>query len=182
MALVYSQMLGLGTKLIDFELPNVMDGSMFSTHNISDKPALIMFICNHCPYVIHYHQQLQDLVHNYGDKVVFIAISANDVKNYPEDSQDNMKLLFNKLSLTFPYLYDETQEVAQSYKAVCTPDFYLFNQDKSLVYRGRLDDSSPGNGKEITGQDLRSAMDNMLLGQQISTEQYPSMGCSIKWK
>ena len=184
MSLTYSKMLPLGTKLPSFNLSNVLTGDNFSSVSLSnDCGKVIMFICNHCPYVIHYHDELVNLIKEYGNKnIEFVAISSNDVENYPQDSPKNMKILFNDLGLKIPYLYDETQEIAKNYMAECTPEFYLFDKNDSLIYRGRLDDSSPGNGRSITGKDLRSAIENFLLGVSIDKEQTPSMGCNIKWK
>ncbi len=183
MALTYSKMLELGTKLPEFELINVIDNQKFSSDFLSkDKGKVIMFICNHCPYVIHYHQQIIDITNKYLPQIEFVAISSNDVVNYPEDSPQKMKALAQKLDFRFPYLYDETQDIAKKYKAACTPEFYLFDKNNSLIYRGRLDDSSPGSNKEVTGKDLRNAIEDFLAGKQISDQQYPSMGCNIKWK
>ena len=141
-----------------------------------------MFICNHCPYVIHYHEQIKILASEYADAINLVAISSNDVVNYPEDSPEKMNQLWSRLGLKFPYLFDESQEVAKKYKAECTPEFYLFNLDKKLVYRGRMDDSSPGSNVDPSGRDLRLAIDNLINNKKISEEQYPSMGCNIKWK
>ena len=183
MSLTYSSMLELNSNLIEFDLPNSVTNKNFSTDNLDlDKPSLIMFICNHCPYVIHYHEQIQKLTRDFEEKFNFVAISSNDVENYPQDSPEKMKILWEELSLTFPYLYDETQDVAKKYKAECTPEFYVFNANKKLVYRGRFDDTSPGSDKDPNGEDLRSAMQALIDGQKISDEQFPSMGCNIKWK
>jgi thiol-disulfide isomerase/thioredoxin len=183
MALTYSKMLDLGTKLPDFELINVVDNQNFSSQFLSkDKGKLIMFICNHCPYVIHYHNQITDIASKYLPNIDFVAISSNDVANYPEDSPEKMKELAKKLNFHFPYLYDETQNIAKKFLAACTPEFYLFDKNNLLIYRGRLDDSSPGNNKQSTGNYLRQAIDNFLAGNKVSDQQYPSMGCNIKWK
>jgi len=183
MSLTYSSMLELNSNLIEFDLPNSVTNKNFSTDNLDlDKPSLIMFICNHCPYVIHYHEQIQKLTRDFEEKFNFVAISSNDVENYPQDSPEKMKILWEELSLTFPYLYDETQDVAKKYKAECTPEFYVFNANKKLVYRGRFDDTSPGSDTDPNGEDLRSAMQALIDGQKISDEQFPSMGCNIKWK
>lgn len=183
MSLTYSSMLELNSNLIEFDLPNSVTNKNFSTDNLGlDKPSLIMFICNHCPYVIHYHEQIQKLTRDFEEKFNFVAISSNDVENYPQDSPEKMKILWEELSLTFPYLYDETQDVAKKYKAECTPEFYVFNANKKLVYRGRFDDTSPGSDTDPNGEDLRSAMQALIDGQKISDEQFPSMGCNIKWK
>tara|TARA_B100001063_G_scaffold210678_1_gene208500 strand:+ start:99 stop:629 length:531 start_codon:yes stop_codon:yes gene_type:complete len=176
-------MLELNSNLIEFDLPNSVTNKKFSTDNLGlDKPSLIMFICNHCPYVIHYHEQIQKLTRDFEEKFNFVAISSNDVENYPQDSPEKMKILWEELSLTFPYLYDETQDVAKKYKAECTPEFYVFNANKKLIYRGRFDDTSPGSDTDPNGEDLRSAMQALIDGQKISDEQFPSMGCNIKWK
>jgi len=183
MALTYSSMLTLGTKLIAFNLPNAVSNQIFDSSDlVADKPILLMIICNHCPYVIHYHDELQRLHEDYSKDINFVAISSNDAINYPEDSPEKMKELWETLNFTFPYLYDETQETAKAYQAECTPEFYLFNTDQSLVYRGRCDDTSPGSGKKPDGKDLRGAIDALLSGHKIAQEQLPSMGCNIKWK
>ncbi len=182
MALTYSSMLELGTKLPDFTLTNTLNDQEFDSESLSsDRPKVIMFICNHCPYVIHYHDQLVSLYDDYKDKVEFVAISSNDADNYPQDGPTEMKGLFSELGLDFPYLYDETQEIAKKYQAQCTPEFYLFDDEDKLIYRGRMDGSSPGSGNP-TGADLRNAIDNFLAGREISDDQRPSMGCNIKWK
>ena len=183
MSLTYSSMLDLNSTLIEFDLPNSVSNNCFSSKNLdSKKPSLIMFICNHCPYVIRYHQQIQELTKDFEEKFNFVAISSNDVENYPQDSPEKMKILWQELDLKFPYLYDETQELAKKYKAECTPEFYLFNDNKKLVYRGRFDDTSPGSGRDPNGEDLRNAMQALIDGQKISDDQFPSMGCNIKWK
>ena len=183
MALTYSSMLELGTKIPDFKLVNSLNQKVFSSSKLNnDKPSLLMVICNHCPYVIHYHKELQHLANDYSREIDFVAISSNDVDRYPQDGPSEMKKLFEKIGLDFPYLYDETQEVAKSLHAECTPEFYLFDSNNALVYRGRLDDSSPGRDMPITGFDLRSAIEALLREDPISSGQHPSMGCSIKWK
>ena len=183
MALTYSSMLELGTQMPEFELENTVNNKIFSTSYFnSTTPKLVMFICNHCPYVIHYHKELVKLSQGYKDHLDFVAISSNDIVNYPEDSPEKMKELAIELGFSFPYLYDETQEVAKSFRAECTPEFYLFNNKKTLEYRGRLDDSSPGNGIEPSGFDLREAIENLLNGEEVNQAQHPSMGCNIKWK
>ncbi len=175
-------MLTLGTKLPNFDLINVVDNQKFNSDSLSkDKGKLIMFICNHCPYVIHYLDQIMDISNKYSSAIQFVAISSNDVSAYPEDSPEKMKQLAEKLNFNFPYLYDETQEIAKNYQAACTPEFYLFDENNLLIYRGRFDDSSPGNNKKATGSDLRKAIDDFLAGKKISDQQYPSMGCNIKW-
>ena len=176
-------MLDLQTDLIKFELLNSLTNKSFSSDSLdNEKPSLIMFICNHCPYVIHYHEELVKLAKDYLENINMIAISSNDIVNYPEDSPEKMKELAIELGFFFPYLYDETQEVAKSFKAACTPEFYLFNNEKTLEYRGRLDNSSPGNGIEPSGIDLRDAIEKLLNGKEVNQAQHPSMGCNIKWK
>ena len=183
MALTYSSMLELGTQMPKFELENTVNNEIFSTSYFnSTTPKLVMFICNHCPYVIHYHKELTKLSQDYKDHLDFVAISSNDIVNYPEDSPEKMKELAIELGFFFPSLYDETQEVAKSFKAACTPEFYLFNNEKTLEYRGRLDNSSPGNGIEPSGIDLRDAIEKLLNGKEVNQAQHPSMGCNIKWK
>lgn len=183
MSLTYSSMLSLGTELIDFNLLNVVSNDEFSSNELEiSKPSLIMFICNHCPYVIHYHKEIIRLSNDYNKNINMVAISSNDIMSYPQDSPKKMKELWDSLDLSFPYLFDETQEIAKKYKAECTPEFYLFNQNKKLVYRGRLDESSPGSDTKPNGKDLRIAIDNILSDQKVSLEQYPSMGCNIKWR
>jgi len=177
-------MMPLGSKATSFQLTDTVSGEVKSLGDLaSEKATVIMFICNHCPYVIHVNPELVKLANDYIAKgVSFIAISSNDVINYPDDAPDKMKLVANELKYPFPYLYDETQQVAKSYDAACTPDFYLFDGDMSLAYRGRLDGSRPGNNKQLTGEDLRNALDTVLAGKQIEGQQMPSAGCNIKWK
>ena len=166
-----------------FNLKNV-DDQMVSLDNAKGlNGTVIVFICNHCPYVKAIASRLKkDADELLDHSINTIAIMSNDVINYPQDSPDKMKELFNDLALSIPYLYDESQEVAKSFKAECTPEFYLFDKSKRLVYRGRLDSSSPGNGEEITGEDFRTALDLCIDGKEINSTQYPSMGCNIKWK
>ena len=183
MALKYSTMLELESNLIEFNLLNTISGKLFSSESLDDsKPSLIMFICNHCPYVIHYHQQIQKLEFDFGYKLNLIAISSNDIENYPQDHPDKMSLLWSELGLEFPYLFDDTQDIAMKFQAQCTPEFYLFNSSRKLVYRGRFDETSPSSKKMPDGKDLRNAVLNLLEGEVISQDQHPSMGCSIKWK
>ena len=183
MALTYSSMLPLGTKLIDFNLPNTISNQNFDSSNlVANKPILLMIICNHCPYVIHYHEELVKLANEYLENINMIAISSNDIINYPQDSPSKMKELWISLGLSFPYLFDETQDIAKKYKAECTPEFYLFNQKQKLVYRGRMDETSPGSNTEPSAKDLRSAINSLLMNEPISDDQLPSMGCNIKWK
>jgi thiol-disulfide isomerase/thioredoxin len=147
------------------------------------KGTVVMFICNHCPYVKHINQTLVALARTYiAQGVGFIAINSNDVEKYPDDAPDKMAEVVRTENYPFPYLYDESQEVAQAYRAACTPDFFLFDNEFSLIYRGQFDASRPGNDKEVTGSDLKHALDAMLQGQQLSEQQVPSIGCNIKWK
>ena len=183
MALTYSSMLELQTDLIGFDLLNSLSNKNFPSDSLDvDKPSLIMFICNHCPYVIHYHDEIIRLEKDYYKKVNLVAISSNDIINYPQDSPLKMKELWENLGLSFPYLFDETQEVAKKYKAECTPEFYFFDSNKKLIYRGRMDETSPGSEKKPSGKDLRTAIDNLENNRPISNDQHPSMGCNIKWK
>ena len=183
MSLTYSSMLPLGTKLISFELTNAVSEKNFSSEELEIlKPTLIMFICNHCPYVIHYHSEIQKIYKDYKDQVNIVAISSNDIENYPQDGPEHMQDLWKELGLSFPYLFDETQMVAKAYKAECTPEFYLFDNNRKLVYRGRMDESSPNSATLPSGKDLRDAIENLLNDREISSDQFPSMGCNIKWK
>ena len=183
MALTYSSMLDLQTDLIGFDLLNSLSNKNFSSDSLDvNKSSLIMFICNHCPYVIHYHDEIIRLEKDYSKKVNLVAISSNDITNYPQDSPAKMRELWETLGLSFPYLFDETQEVAKKYKAECTPEFYLFDSNKKLIYRGRMDETSPGSDKKPSGKDLRTAIDNLENNRPISNDQHPSMGCNIKWK
>lgn len=181
---VESIMLELGTKAPDFSLPDTVSGKTLSLSEIQSNIAtVIMFICNHCPYVKHVQHELADLAKEYMAKgVSFAAISSNDIAAYPEDSPEKMKQTALEAGYPFPYLFDESQEVAKSYKAACTPDFYVFDKDLFLAYRGQMDDSRPGNNKPVTGNDLRLALDAILSGRPVSDRQIPSIGCSIKWK
>ncbi len=184
MALTESNMMDLGTTAPDFLLPDTVSGKNISYNEIKgNNGTLVMFICNHCPYVIHVNDELVKLGNDYKSKGFgFVAISSNDVENYPQDSPDKMKILALEVGYPFPYLYDESQEVAKAYDAACTPDFYLFDKENKLAYRGRLDESRPNSGKPLTGKDLRAALDTVLEGKEISGIQYPSAGCNIKWK
>ena len=184
MAYTESTMLPLGAKAPDFNLPDVSTGNLISLHDIAgDKATLVMFICNHCPYVIHVNPELVRLAHEYIPKGVgFVAINSNDIEKYPDDSPENMKRVAQEIGYTFPYLFDETQSVAHAYEAACTPDFYLFDSTLNLRYRGRLDGSRPKNDIPLSGADLRNALDALLEGQPVPEKQYPSGGCNIKWK
>ena len=183
MALTPSTMLPLGTAAPDFKLPDT-GGKMVSLANFKGQPALLVaFICNHCPYVIHLRAGLAQLARDYLPRNVSMAgISSNDAANYPADSPDKMKEEAKKAGYLFPYLYDETQAVAKSYRAACTPDIFLFDRNQRLVYRGQFDASRPNNGIPVTGNDLRAALDAVLTGKAVSEKQIPSIGCNIKWK
>lgn len=184
MALTESTMLPLGTQAPDFHLPDVVSDQMISLANFDDCPALlVMFICQHCPFVKHVKQELAKIGQDYSSQGLgIVAISANDVVNYPDDSPSKLKEMAEELNLNFPLCYDESQEVAKAYTAACTPDFFLFNAQKKLVYRGQLDDSRPGNNLPVTGQDLRTAIQAVLAGKSVSPHQKPSIGCNLKWK
>ncbi len=177
-------MLPLGTRAPQFDLHDTVSGISKSLDEIrGEKGTMIMFICNHCPFVKHVNPELVNLGRKYqAEGIGFAAISSNDVANYPEDAPYLMKENAQKEGYTFPYLYDESQEVARAYDAACTPDFYLFDRELRLVYRGQLDDSRPGNGIPVTGKDLRQAMDRLLSGDPQAEVQKPSIGCNIKWK
>lgn len=183
MALTPSTMLPLGTPAPDFQLADPT-GKHFSLASFKDKPVLlVMFICNHCPYVKHLRGGLVQLAHDYQPKGVgFVAINANDIATHPEDSPPRMAEEAKAAGYTFPYLFDEKQTVAKAYRAACTPDFFLFDRGRRLVYRGQFDASRPGNGIPVTGKDMRAALDAELAGKPPSTLQSPSMGCNIKWK
>lgn len=183
MALTPSNMLSLGTKAPDFMLyDTVSDKNIFLSQDKGEKGTVVMFICNHCPFVKHVNEGIVKLANDYMSKGInFIAISSNDVVNYPEDSPELMKENAEKHKFPFVYLYDETQQVAKRYDAACTPDFYIFNEELKLVYRGQLDDSRPNNGIPVTGKDMREALDRLLMGEKISEDQKPSIGCGIKW-
>ncbi len=183
MALTPSTMLPLGTSAPAFSLPDTT-GKSVSVADFQNAPAfLVMFICNHCPYVKHVRSGLAQLVKEYQAKgLAAVAISSNDVKNHPEDSPAKMAIEVQEAGYTFPYLYDESQSAAQAYQAACTPDFFLFDREKRLVYRGQMDDSRPGNGIPVTGKDMRAALDAVLAGKPVIAEQKASIGCNIKWK
>ncbi len=184
MAVTPSVMIPLCSKAPAFTLPDTVSGKDLSLNDLkSEKATVLMFICNHCPFVKHVNDGLVKLANDYMPKgVSFIAISSNDVMNFPEDSPGKMKILASELEYPFPYLYDESQEVARAYDAACTPDFYIYDRDLKLAYRGQLDDSRPSNGLPVTGKDMRAALDLLLGGKAIPAEQKPSIGCNIKWK
>ena len=179
-----SVMLPLGTTAPSFILPDVTTGKMYSLDAFHGKDALlVMFICRHCPYVKHVEQEIAKIGKDYQDKKLgIIAISSNDPTTYPDDAPDQLKEMAKRLGFRFPFCFDEQQEIAKAYKAACTPDFYLFDAQRRLVYRGQLDDSRPGNNKPVTGHDLRAAIDAVLAGKPVDDKQKPSIGCSIKWK
>ena len=177
-------MLPLGTKAPDFHLPDVVSGKTISLATFADKKALlVMFICRHCPYVQHIQGELARIGKDYQDKSVgIVAISANDATKYSEDAPDRLQAMAKELGFTFPYCYDESQETARAYTAACTPDFFLFDGERNLVYRGQLDDSRPGNTIAVTGKDLRAAIDAVLADKAVDANQKASIGCNIKWK
>ena len=176
-------MLPLGTSAPDFALPNV-DGNTVTLANFKDSKALlVMFICNHCPFVVHLREALASFANAYQPQGLgIVAINSNDAENYTDDSPEKMKEEVASAGYTFPYLYDESQAVAQAYTAACTPDFFLFDANGKLAYRGQFDASRPGNGVDITGEDLRAACDSLLAGKTVSEQQSPSIGCNIKWR
>lgn len=185
MSLKESNMLDLGTEAPNFILPDTISDRNISFEEVAEgkKGTLVMFICNHCPYVIHVIDEVKKLTDEYmGKGIGVVAISSNDIENYPQDAPDKMVDFAKDHGLDFPYLYDESQNVARAYDAACTPDFYLFDGNDKLVYRGRLDGSRPKNDIPLSGEDLRDAIDRLLAGDPQSEKQYPSAGCNIKWK
>lgn len=184
MVLTASTMLPLGTQAPDFHLPEVVSGKTISLNTFAEKKALlIMFICQHCPFVKHIKTELAQLGKDYfSSELGILAISANDAEKYPDDGPESLKAMARELDLKFPLCYDQTQETAKAYTAACTPDFFLFDSEGKLAYRGQLDDSRPSNNQPVTGADLRSAIAAVLAGQPITIEQKPSIGCNIKWK
>ncbi|OGH23450.1 MAG: alkyl hydroperoxide reductase [Candidatus Levybacteria bacterium RIFCSPHIGHO2_01_FULL_41_15] len=184
MAVTPSTMLELGTKAFDFSLKDVVSGNLISLKTFKDKKAfLVMFISRHCPYVQHVREEIAEIGHGYKDKDIgIVAISANDASLYPEDAPESLKEMAQDLGFAFPYCYDESQKTAKAYTAACTPDFFLFDKDRKLVYRGQLDDSRPGNGVPVTGKDLKSAIDSIFEDRRVNPIQKPSIGCNIKWK
>ena len=184
MARTPSNMLPLGTNAPEFNLIDTIDDKQKSLNDLKGNTGtVVMFICNHCPFVIHVNEELVKAANEYASKGVnFIGISSNDVEHYPQDAPDKMKIHALENGYSFPYLYDETQEIAKAYDAACTPDFYLFNANMKLVYRGQLDDSRPENGIPVNGRDLRHALDCLLSNVDIPKLQKPSIGCNIKWK
>lgn len=184
MSLTPSTMLDIGTKAPDFELPDVVSGENFRLDDFQNvRSLLVIFMCNHCPYVKHIKKALVDFANDYSDdELAVVAISSNDVDEYPDDGPKMMAEDAKHFGYPFPYLFDETQEVAKNYRAACTPDFFLFDENRELVYRGQFDESRPGNEKPVTGNDLREAVDLLLEEGAMVEDQTPSMGCNIKWK
>ena len=184
MALKESNMMPLGTLAPDFDLVDTVSGNMYRFNDIKGKNgAIVMFLCNHCPYVIHVNSELVKIANEYmGQGIGFVAISSNDADAYPEDAPDKMSIVAKVLQYPFPYLYDDSQNTAKNYDAACTPDIYLFDHNSKLYYRGRLDASRPGNDQELNGKDLRQAIRSLLENKPCPDKQYPSAGCSIKWK
>ncbi len=187
MPAVESKMIELGTVAPDFSLPNTNPDYPADTVSLADfassRGIVIAFICNHCPYVVHLKSEFSKFAKDCQQKgMAVVAINSNDVSNYPADSPDRMTADARKYGYGFPYLFDESQEAARAYGAECTPDFYLFDARRKLVYRGQFDDSRPGNGREVTGTDLSDAVDALLNGAPVASDQKPSIGCSIKWK
>ncbi|MEA5576264.1 thioredoxin family protein [Anabaena sp. UHCC 0451] len=184
MVLTASTMLPLGTKAPEFHLPEVVSGDIISLATFADKKALlVMFICRHCPFVKHIQTELAQLGKDYlNSDLGIIGISANDAQNYPNDAPESLKKMADELGFKFPLCYDETQATTKAYTAACTPDFFLFDKERNLVYRGQLDDSRPSNNKPVTGADLRAAIEDVLAEKPVTSEQQPSVGCNIKWK
>jgi len=178
-----STMLPLGTKAPHFRLPDPQ-GRWISSDDFKSEPALlIVFMCNHCPYVKHIQSRFAELAKEYQERgVAVVGINSNDIQSYPDDSPEKMAEEIRRVGYTFPYLYDENQEVAKTYHAACTPDFFLFDRDRRLVYRGQFDDSRPRNNRPVTGADLRAALEALLQGRPVPVDQRPSAGCNIKWK
>lgn len=184
MTLVASTMLELGTSAPKFELEDLISGETITPDAAAGpKGLLVMFICRHCPYVKHVQDELAKIGKDYEDSGVgIVAISSNEIENYPDDAPDSLREQAREAGFNFPYCFDETQEVAKAYTAACTPDFFLFDADMKLVYRGQLDESRPGNDKPVTGRDLRAALDAVVAGKSVDQDQKPSAGCNIKWK
>jgi thiol-disulfide isomerase/thioredoxin len=184
MAATPTTQIPLGFTAPDFKLPDVISGEELTLEQLkSDKATVVVFICNHCPFVVHIIYELVKVAKDYIPKgVSFIMINSNDIKNYPADSPERMIEFARDRDFPFPYLFDETQQVAKGYDAACTPDFNVFDGEMKCVYRGQFDDSRPGNGKQVTGEDLRLTLDLILADQGVPKEQIPSVGCNIKWK
>ncbi len=184
MALKESTMLALGTPMPDFALPDVRSQEIIRPKTFQDTVGLlVMFICRHCPYVVHVQEELTKLGQEYQDKDLgILGVSSNDATEYPADAPPRLQEMAEQLGWQFPYCYDETQSVAKAFTAACTPDFFVFDRQRYLVYRGQLDGSRPGNGQPVTGQDLRGALNAVLAGKPVNSQQRPSAGCNIKWK
>ena len=184
MTLAQSIMVKLGSQMPEFHLKDVTTGKLVSFEDFEENEAmLIMFMCQHCPYVQHIAEEISQIAKDYAKKGVgIVAICSNDIENYPDDSPKNLRDMAEEYDFTFPFLHDDSQEVAADFAAACTPDFFLYDEDRKLVYRGQLDDSRPENGKPVTGKDLREAIEKVLSGRSIPESQKPSSGCSIKWK
>ncbi|MCH9643534.1 MAG: thioredoxin family protein [Gammaproteobacteria bacterium] len=184
MTLTYSAQMAKGTVAPDFNLLDTVSGQHKTLQVLkSDMATVILFICNHCPYVVRIREKLAEITKHYTAKGIrFIAINANDVETYPADAPDKMKAMAEEFNFCFPYVYVETQEIAKAYDAACTPDLYIFDKDLKCQYHGRFDDSTPGNNVPVTGKDLTCALDQMLAGEAVFEDQKPSMGCNIKWK
>jgi peroxiredoxin len=184
MARVNSTMVPLGTAAPEFQLPDTVSGNTISLHNVKgDVATVVMFICNHCPFVVHVNDELVRLANDYKNKGIgFVAISANDIVTHPGDTPDKMKETALRLQYPFPYCYDESQATAKAYDAACTPDFFIYDKNGQLVYRGQLDDSRPGNEIPVTGKDIRNALDCLISNKPVPEFQRPSIGCNVKWK
>jgi peroxiredoxin len=184
MALTASNEFETGATAPDFTLLNTVNSTLLSLPEAKgEKGTVLMFICNHCPFVIHVNTTLVEMANEYQAKGInFIAISSNEIENYPQDGPELMQQVAREQNYPFPYLFDETQAIAKAYDAACTPDFYVFDANLKAVYHGQLDDSRPGNGKPVTGQDIRNAMDNLLENKAVLENQKPSVGCGIKWR
>lgn len=184
MSLTESTMMELGTKVPDFDLYDVVSGKSVKPSDFKGQAGLlVIFLCRHCPYVKHIQGELPKLGKDYSSKgIAIVAISSNDPETHPEDSPESLRQMALELKLNFPLCFDVTQKVAKAFKAACTPEFYLFDDDRKLVYRGQLDDSRPGNGKPVDGHSLREAMDSLLEGKSVDSRQKPGIGCNIKWR
>ncbi|MGH7184151.1 MAG: thioredoxin family protein [Nitrospiraceae bacterium] len=181
---ITSMMLPLGTPAPPFSLPDVVSGQTYTIDSFTGKAALlVIFMCRHCPYVVHVQEQIARIGQDYADSGLgIVGISSNDPAHYPDDAPERLRDMAQQLKFRFPLCFDETQEVAKAYKAACTPDFYLFDRDRQLAYHGQLDDSRPSNNKPVTGRDLRAAIDTLIAGLPVDSNQKSSIGCSIKWK
>lgn len=183
MAQTPSTMLELGTSAPDFDLPEPLTGKHYTLASFQNKPLLLAFICNHCPFVLHILDGFVEFANEYNEKGLdVVAINANNIETHPDDSPEKMVELINQRGIGFPYLYDESQQTAKAYRAACTPDFYLFDENRKLVYRGQFDNARPKSPTPVTGVDIRRAADAVLSGQKPGGEQFPSLGCNIKWK